>query len=123
MGSPYAEWSQIARDAEIEEAKVGLEERVAEAAKLERNVGSVAMVEVTKARQRMAKKSFGPLIIDGSETALFDGTDEVEKYAGAMLGHHKITVGDIVAISPYKSESICADNLPEGLPHALSKMK
>ena len=111
---------QIARDAEIEEAKVGLEERVAEAAKLERNVkatnGSVAMVEVTKARQRMAKKSFGPLIIDGSETALFGRCMiRLKKYAGAMLGHHKITVGDIVAISPYKSESICADNLPRGI--------
>ena len=39
----------------------------------------------------------------------------LKKYAGAMLGHHKISVGDIVAISPYKSESICADNLPRGI--------
>jgi len=111
---------QIARDAEIEEAKLGLEERVAEAAKLEREVkatsGHAATVEVTRARQRMAKKSFGPLIIDGSETALFGRCMiTLKKYAGAILGHHKITVGDIVAISPYKSENICADNLPRGI--------
>ena len=31
------------------------------------------------------------------------------------LGHHKMTVGDIVALSPYRGESINPDNLPRGI--------
>ena len=111
---------QIARDAEIEEAENGLKERIAEAAEAEANNNNKKNNDVNKKiieRHRGNKKSLGPLFINDSETGLFGRSLISLKMHGDnnSLGHHKMTVGDIVALSPYRGESINPDNLPRGI--------
>ena len=102
----------IARDAEVEEAENALRESTTE--------GDPAAATAENGAFKL--KGVGPLAVDKVTTGLFGRALVVLAwYAGAgvkdlvPLPHHKITVGDIVALGPAQRERLDPSKFPQGV--------
>jgi ATP-dependent RNA/DNA helicase IGHMBP2 len=111
---------KIARDAEVEEAETALRESVTE--------GNAAAAAENGA---FKLKGVGPLTVDKVTTGLFGrAVVGLGWYAGAgvkdpvPLPHHKITVGDIVALGPAKHrERLDPSKFPQGVVTRVTQFK